>query len=138
MSTPPQNAGAAGTSYPGQRLGLPADGTGSVAGWSRRFAALFIDLAACSLIMLALPVDLRWLSTPLFIVEVTVLTVLLGGSFGQIALRVAVVRLDGRPVSLLAALVRTLAICAVVPPLVFNPDQRGLHDLAVGTVTVRR
>jgi len=26
----------------------------------------------------------------------------------------------------------------VVPPLVFNRDQRGLHDLAARTVTLRR
>ncbi len=69
-----------------------------------------------------------------YLVEATLLTALLGGSFGQLALRVAVVRVDGRPVSVLHAFVRTLLICLVVPPLVFNRDHRGLHDLAVGTV----
>jgi len=73
-----------------------------------------------------------------FLVEATLLTALLGGSFGQLALRVAVVRVDGRPVSVLHAFVRTLLICLVVPPLVFNRDQRGLHDLATSTVAVRR
>jgi hypothetical protein len=32
---------------------------------------------------------------------------------------------------------RTLLICLVVPPLVFDRDQRGLHDKAVGSVAVR-
>jgi len=41
-------------------------------------------------------------------------------------------------VNLLQALLRTFLIALVIPPLVFNPDQRGLHDLAVGTVTLRR
>jgi hypothetical protein len=41
-------------------------------------------------------------------------------------------------VSVLLALVRTFLICVVVPPVVYNQDQRGLHDLAVGTVTIRR
>ena len=27
-------------------------------------------------------------------------------------------------------------ICLVVPPLVFRPDGRGLHDMATGTATV--
>jgi hypothetical protein len=27
-------------------------------------------------------------------------------------------------------------VCLVVPPLVFKPDGRGLHDLAVGSVTI--
>jgi len=79
-------------------------------------------------------------SAPLvvFLIEATVLTALMGGSFGQLLCRVAVVRVDGRQVNLLQALLRTFLIALVIPPLVFNPDQRGLHDLAVGTVTLRR
>jgi len=73
-----------------------------------------------------------------FLLEATVLTALVGGSFGQLALRIAVARIDGRPVNLLQALVRTALILLVIPPLVFNRDQRGLHDLAVGTVTLTR
>ena len=47
-------------------------------------------------------------------------------------------RLDRRPVNLLVALLRTLLICLVVPPVIYNRDRRGLHDLVAGTVTVRR
>ena len=43
-----------------------------------------------------------------------------------------------RPVNVLQAFVRTALVCLVIPPLVFNRDQRGLHDLAVKTVTLRR
>ena len=70
--------------------------------------------------------------------EVGLLTALLGGSFGQLLLRVVVVRVDGKPLGLLQALGRTLLICLVVPPLVFNRDNRGLHDMAFGTITLRR
>ena len=73
-----------------------------------------------------------------FLVEAGVLTALVGGSFGQLVLRVAVVRLDRRPVNLLVALLRTLLICLVVPPVIYNRDRRGLHDLVAGTITVRR
>jgi uncharacterized RDD family membrane protein YckC len=73
-----------------------------------------------------------------FLVEASLLTPLVGGSFGQLLLRVAVVRLDRRPVSLLVAGLRTLLICVVVPPVIYNRDRRGLHDLVAGTVTVRR
>ena len=79
-----------------------------------------------------------WATMLVFLVEVSVLTALVGGSFGQLVTRLAVVRVDGRPLSLLLSLVRTTLICLVVPPLVFNRDQRGLHDLAAGTVTVHR
>jgi hypothetical protein len=32
-------------------------------------------------------------------------------------------------------MLRQVLICLVIPPLVFKPDGRGLHDLAVGTQT---
>ena len=80
----------------------------------------------------------QWATMGVFLLEATFLTVLLGGSFGQLVLRVVVVRVDGKPVNVLQALLRTFLICLVIPPLVFNRDQRGLHDLAVKTVTVRR
>lgn len=131
--------------YAGQRLGLPLEGSRSVAGWGRRVAALFIDWFASLLVTRFIgafadlsPDTVRALPLLVFFLEVTLFTAVAGGSFGQLALRVVVVRLDGRPVTILAALLRTLLICLVIPPLVFNRDNRGLHDLAVGTVTLRR
>ena len=69
--------------------------------------------------------------TLLFIGESALLMALSGGSFGQLATRLRVVRIDGsgRPLSLLPALLRQVMICLVIPPLVFRPDGRGLHDL---------
>jgi uncharacterized RDD family membrane protein YckC len=80
----------------------------------------------------------QWGPMGVFLLEATLFTALLGGSFGQLACRVVVVRLDGGPVTVLRALLRTLLVCLVVPPLIFNPDQRGLHDLAARTVTLKR
>jgi uncharacterized RDD family membrane protein YckC len=143
----PTSAPSGGPSYAGQRLGLPEEGSGSVAGWNRRVLAHALDSVASKLVA-ALFVGTgvwqssaglsQWASMLVFIAEATVLTPLIGGSFGQALLRVAVVRLDGRPLNLLQALLRTVLVCLVIPPLVFNRDQRGLHDLAVGTVTVAR
>ena len=131
--------------YAGQRLGLPATGPGAVAGWGRRVVALFVDwipsvLVASLIAGYATPGESlsRLLPLLVFLVEVTFFTAVAGGSFGQLALRIAVVRLDRRPVTLLQALVRTLLICLVIPPVIYNRDNRGLHDLAVGTVTVLR
>ena len=132
--------------YPGARLGLPARGPGAVAGWGRRFLALALDWVA-SMLVAGLFIGTavwsgrgaeQWLTMLVFLVEASVLTPLVGGSFGQVATRVVVTRLDGRRVGLLPAVVRTFLICLVVPPLVFNRDGRGLHDLAVGTITLRR
>jgi uncharacterized RDD family membrane protein YckC len=131
--------------YAGQRLGLPEDGPGSVAGWGRRIAALFLDWIASSLVAAAvssyadLGSDLaRLLPMLVFLAEVTLFTGFMSASFGQLALRVVVVRLDRRRVTILNALVRTVLICLVIPPVVFNRDNRGLHDLAVGTIALRR
>jgi uncharacterized RDD family membrane protein YckC len=143
-TTPP--GGTLSTPYPGARLGLPEDGRGSVAGWGRRFLALLIDWIASTLVAaLFIGSDVwsghgaeQWATMAVFAVETTVLTPLMGGSFGQLTTRIAVARLDGKPVKLFAALLRTLLICLVIPPLVFNRDQRGLHDLAAGTVTLKR
>ena len=142
----PQPASTPGAQpYPGARLGVPEDGPGSVASWGRRLLALGVDWIASLLVAGAIfgggvwgQGAAAWAPLGVFLAEATVLTALLGGSFGQLALRLVVVRLDGRPVNLLQALLRTALICLVVPPLVFNRDNRGLHDLAVGTVTLRR
>jgi uncharacterized RDD family membrane protein YckC len=144
--THPSSA-AADSSYPGERIGLPPAGPGAVAGWPRRFAALALDWIASMLTVAAFigtdvwtgrdPVA-QWGPLSVFLLEGTVLTALLGGSFGQLLMRVAVVRIDGRPLTVLHTFVRTFLICLVFPPLIFNRDQRGLHDFAVRTVTVRR
>ena len=135
-----------GSTYPGERLGLPESGRGAVAGWGRRALALAVDWFA-SMAVVGLFVGIRvwtgqgavaWAPMGMFLLEATLFTALVGGSFGQLVCRIAVVRLDRRPVNVLQALARTFLICLVIPPLVFNRDQRGLHDLAVGTVTVRR
>jgi len=130
--------------WPGARLGLPEDGPGSVASWMRRFAALGIDWLASTLVIIAIIGPERFSDTNasgwtlfVFWLQASILTALMGGSFGQLLLRVRVCRLDGRPLDLLRAMGRTALICLVIPPLVFNPDQRGLHDLATDAITVK-
>lgn len=73
-----------------------------------------------------------------FVVESTIFTATMGGSFGQIATRLRVVRADGdaRPLDPIRALARQILVALFVPPLIFRPDGRGLHDLAVGSATV--
>jgi uncharacterized RDD family membrane protein YckC len=116
------------------------------ASWARRILALVVDYAACWGVMLLVyggdwfgsgPVPSVYL-TLLFVGESALLMALAGGSFGQLATRLRVVRVDGsgRPLSLLVALLRQVLICLVIPPLVFRPDGRGLHDMVCGSATV--
>ena len=75
----------------------------------------------------------------MFAIEVSILTALAGGSFGQLLAGIRVLTGEGRPLNLLLAVARTLLICLVIPPLVFRSDSgRGLHDLAVGSAAYRR
>ena len=131
--------------YRGQRLGLNAEGAGSLAGWGRRLAALLVDWLACLLLVrLFLPhIDYGTPASSLatlgfFLAEITLFTWLTGASFGQRILGLAIVRLDGSAVGLPRAFARSALICLLVPPLVWDRDGRGVHDRVVGTAVVRR
>jgi len=71
-----------------------------------------------------------------FGLEVFLLTGLTGFTIGKRVLRLRVIRLDGKPVGLWRALVRTVLMMLVVPMLIMDRDLRGLHDKASGTVVV--
>lgn len=133
--------------YPGQRLGLPREGRGSIARPGRRIAALAIDLASATLVGYA------FFSTPdaitgvpfanpiatnviFFAVQVLFIP-LIGGSPGHRLLGMRVSRLSGDWVGLWRPIVRTLLLGLIIPAVVWDHDQRGLHDKAVGTVLVR-
>lgn len=117
------------------------------ASWARRVGALLVDWFACTLIVVLVLGPSGWSDDPysgfyttgLFVVESAFFTALLGGSFGKLATRLRVVRNDEshRPLELIPALVRSLLIALVIPPLVFRPDGRGLHDMAARSRTVR-
>jgi uncharacterized RDD family membrane protein YckC len=114
------------------------------AGWGRRILALFIDWVTCLAVVEGLvavgvlggnPNGLGTLG--LFVLESALFTAIAGGSFGKLAVRIRVVRNDGsgRPVTLLRALLRSVMVALLVPPLL-TFDGRGLHDLAAGTRTI--
>ncbi len=113
------------------------------ASWGRRILALAIDWAASSLVTLLVlgpggygDRAWGWITLGIFWVEASVGTALAGGSFGQLATRIRVLRLDGGPLPLIPAVVRWLLVCLVIPPLIFRQDGRGLHDLAVGSAAI--
>lgn len=123
--------------WPGQRLGRPRDGAGSIARPGRRLGALLVDWALCSLISAAFFNYDSMATLGIFALEQIILVGTLGYSVGHRVFGMQVQRLEGRPAGLGAAIVRTLLICLVIPAVVFDEDQRGLHDRAVGTVLVR-
>jgi hypothetical protein len=132
--------------YRGQRLGLPEDGPGSLAGWGRRVGALLVDWFASLLIVRLAFSGLPYGSPEsslatmgVFLVELTLLTWLTGSSFGQRVFGIGVLRLeDGGPPGLLRSFARSVMVCLLIPPLVWDRDNRGLHDRSTRLVLVRR
>jgi uncharacterized RDD family membrane protein YckC len=145
---PAERSSDAVTGWPGDRLGLPESGAGSVAGWGRRLIQLTVDWIASQLIVASVAGEAVWTGfgfvqwAPLLMLwlQTTLLTGLIGTTLGHRLTGLAVVRIDGapRPLGLARAALRALLLCLAIPPLVWDRDRRGLHDLAGGAVVVRR
>ncbi|MBB4139111.1 RDD family protein [Microbacterium invictum] len=134
--------------YPGERLGRPATGSGSVARFGRRIVALIIDYTAAGVIataffgydQFALPAE-AGLSMFSPLVVFAILQVLfiptIGGSPGHRIVGLRLVLLGGGWAGLWRPIVRTLLLLVVIPALIWDADQRGLHDKAAGTILIR-
>lgn len=134
------------STYPGERLGLPETGPGSIARFGRRIAALLVDWLI-SLGLAALAAAFGWvilsnLQTSQLVVwfVLGVASVrLFGFTPGQLVLGLKVVSVDNRThVGSGRALARSLLITLVIPALFTDSDLRGLHDLATKTAVIRR
>ncbi len=110
----------------------------------RRAVALAIDWVA-SLLVARLAfgqfaygsMESSFATLAIFFVEVTLLTWLIQGSFGQLVVGLRVVSVTGARLPLWRAALRTALVCLVIPAVVYDEDGRGLHDRAVGSVCVR-
>jgi uncharacterized RDD family membrane protein YckC len=133
-------------SFPGKSLGLPPSGRGALATWQSRIAALIIDWAASMAVAGGLFGTAvltgndwrRFMILAIFFVESTLLSALAGGSFGQLVSKVGIARLDHRPLGFARAVVRAALVSLVIPALIVGPERRGLHDVLVGTVVIKR
>ncbi|GAA5031922.1 RDD family protein [Microbacterium fluvii] len=124
------------SAYPGERLGLPADGSGSIGRLGRRVGALFIDYGAAYLISGFFAWDSMAILAIFALIQVVFLPTL-QGSPGHRLMGMKLVRLDGAWVGPWRPLVRTLLLIIVIPAVIWDADQRGLHDKASGTVLLR-
>ncbi|MBB2911928.1 putative RDD family membrane protein YckC [Streptosporangium becharense] len=128
--------------YPGERLGLPQEGSGSVAGFGRRIGAVLVDWLICTwaitqgLLRLD-PTREPWVPVLILAAEYLLLVGTMGMTFGMRLFGVRVAALDGGQPRFVPVLVRTFLLCLAVPALIWDRDQRGLHDRAANTVVVR-
>ncbi|WP_423917246.1 RDD family protein [Frigoribacterium sp. 2-23] len=123
--------------WPGQRLGLPQSGPRSIGRLGRRIAALVIDWAIAYVIGLAFFSADGLATLGVFAVMQIVLLITAGGGVGHLILRLRVVPMAGGYIGFWRPVVRTLLICIVIPAVVWDADERGLHDRLAGTVLVR-
>lgn len=131
--------GAAEQFYPGQKLGLPAEGVGSVASMGRRIAGYAIDIVLSALVAWLITAPDAPRNTSLLVWAVmTVVTVgLFGITPGQAAVGIRVVPTGGGDFVGLWAIPRTLLIFLIVPPLLVDSNGRGLHDRLCRTIVLR-
>lgn len=134
--------------YPGERLGLPTSGPGSIARAGRRIGALLIDYLAATIIataflgfdQFALPSEAglsQFAPMAVFALLQIVFIPTAGGSPGHRILGMRVVRMDGSWIGLGRPIVRTLLLIVVIPAVIWDADQRGLHDKVIGTILIR-
>ncbi len=140
LSGPPADSGGPATpEFPGEHLGLPQTGAGSLAGMGRRIAALFVDwmIALGIAALLARTTSASSLTLLIwFVIGVGAVT-LFGFTPGQYFLRLRTVRIDApAPVGFVRALARQVLLLFVVPALFTDADGRGMHDRATGTALV--
>lgn len=123
--------------YPGERLGLPASGAGSVARPGRRIGALAIDWA-CAIVVSVAFFSYDSLATLVIFAAVQIVFLpTLGGSPGHRLLGMRLQLVGGGWVGLWRPIIRTALLCLVIPAVIWDADQRGLHDKAAGTVLLR-
>lgn len=125
------------STYPGERLGFPATGTGSIGRVGRRLAALAIDWACAVVVSVAF---FSYDSVATLVVFAAVQLVFLptmGGSPGHRVVGLRLQLVGGGWVGLWRPVIRTVLLCLVIPAVIWDADQRGLHDKAAGTVLLR-
>jgi len=126
-----------GGEWPGRRLGLPESGKRSIARPGRRVAGIAVDWAIASAISAAFFSYEGFATLVVFALLQIIAIPLASGSIGHLVVGIRVVPIRGGWVGAWRPIVRTVLLCVVIPAVIWDADQRGLHDKVAGTVLVR-
>jgi uncharacterized RDD family membrane protein YckC len=121
----------------------PADRTRiDTAGFGRRFAALLIDWALCTVVASLFVADLRadpWPQLGVFVVVHAFFVGLFGQTPGMALLRIRCVSItDGGAIGIPRGILRAVLLALVIPAMISDGDGRGLHDRAARSAMVRK
>jgi len=134
MSSPARTA----SEWPGKRLGLPESGPRSIGRIGRRIGALAIDWGIAVIISIAFFRYDAVATLAIFASTQVVFLLVINASIGHLVVGLRLVRLVGGYVGVWRPIARTLLLCLVIPAVIWDLDQRGMHDRLVGTMLVRR
>lgn len=113
-----------------------------VASFGRRFVALLLDWALCTLVASLFVADLRanpWPQLGVFVLVHAFFVGLFGQTMGMALARIRCVSIaDGGAIGIPRALIRALLLALVIPAVISDGDGRGLHDRAAGSIVVPR
>ena len=135
--------------WPGKRLGLPESGPRSIARAGRRLIAVALDWAIATTISVVFftagetVLDrLQSSNAAATLIAFALLQIVfiptVGGSLGHLALGLRVVPVKAGWIGVLKPVIRTALLCLFIPAVIWDRDQRGMHDRLAGTVLVRR
>ena len=79
-----------------------------------------------------------WATLGIFAVAQIVFLLTANGSVGHLILGMRVVPIAGGYLGFWRPFARTILLCLVIPAVIWDRDQRGMHDRLIATVLVRR
>jgi len=131
---------ATSSDWPGKRLGLPESGRRSVARVGRRLLGVAIDWGISYLIVFLLlqPDVFGFKTLTVFLILQVVFLIVLNGSIGHLIVGVRLVPLTPGLLGYWRPILRSVLLALFIPAVIYDKDQRGLHDRWAGTVLVRR
>jgi len=103
----------------------------------RRIAAYLIDSACAALISAAFFHYEAWATLAVFLIVQVLFIPTIGGSPGHRIVGLRLMPVRGGWVGLWRPILRTVLLALLIPAVIWDADQRGLHDKAAGTVLVR-
>ena len=130
--------------WPGEKLGLPEHGEGSLASVMRRVGGITIDWFFAMFIAIIIgqlsgngQFYAPSLTLGIFVIISIVSVALFARTPGHMMLRMGVARIDAQErVGLWRSVVRAALTVFISPQIIVDADGRGLHDRATGTAVI--
>lgn len=120
---------------------MPEHGPRSIARLGRRIVAILVDWGIALLLSFAFFRTAQgtdaFVNLGLFAAIQIVFLLLIGATPGHLLVRIRLVPVTGGRTAWWRPVWRTVLLCLVIPAVIWDRDQRGVHDRSAGTLLVR-